>query len=77
MRFLITAIGSMAAECVIKRLKAEGHFVVGCDIYPGEWHYETKLCDVFVKAPFAKRCFANGPHSGCGLDRSESSCGKG
>ena len=53
MRFLITAIGSMSAECVIKRLKAEGHFVVGCDIYPGEWHYETKLCDAFIKAPFA------------------------
>ena len=43
----------MSAECVIKRLKAEGHFVVGCDIYPGEWHYETKLCDAFIKAPFA------------------------
>ena len=53
MRFLITAIGSMSAECVIKRLKAEGHFVVGCDIYPGEWHYETKLCDAFVQVPFA------------------------
>lgn len=55
MRILITAIGSMSAECAIKRLKAEGHFVVGCDIYPGEWHYETKLCDEFVRAPFATR----------------------
>lgn len=53
MKFLITAIGSMSAECAIKRLKAEGHFVVGCDIYPGEWHYETKLCDNFYQAPFA------------------------
>lgn len=53
MRFLITAIGSMSAECVIKQLKCGGHFVVGCDIYPGEWHYETRLCDVFVRAPFA------------------------
>lgn len=43
----------MSAECVIKRLKTEGHFVVGCDIFPGEWHYETKLCDSFVRAPFA------------------------
>ncbi|MBO5539825.1 MAG: ATP-grasp domain-containing protein [Muribaculaceae bacterium] len=53
MRFLITAIGSMSAECVIRRLKAAGHYVVGCDIYPGEWHYETRLCDSFVRAPFA------------------------
>ena len=43
----------MSAECTIKRLKEEGHFVVGCDIYPGEWHYETLLCDGFVRAPYA------------------------
>lgn len=53
MRILVTAIGSMSAECVIKRLKGMGHFVVGCDIYPGDWHYETKLCDEFFCAPFA------------------------
>ena len=55
MRFLITAIGSMSAECAIKQLKEEGHYVVGCDIYPGEWHYETKLCDSFYRAPFATK----------------------
>ena len=55
MRFFITAIGSMSAKCAISRLKEEGHFVVGCDIYPGEWHYETKLCDVFVQAPYATK----------------------
>ena len=55
MRILITAIGSMSAECAIKQLKKDGHFVVGCDIYPGEWHYETKLCDAFVRAPFATK----------------------
>lgn len=55
MRILITAIGSMSAECAIKHLKSAGHYVVGCDIYPGEWHYETKLCDKFVKAPFATK----------------------
>ena len=43
----------MSAECVIRRLKEEGHFVVGCDIYPGEWHYETRLCDQFARAPYA------------------------
>lgn len=55
MRLLITAIGSMSAECAIKQLKQDGHFVVGCDIYPGEWHYETKLCDAFIRAPFATK----------------------
>lgn len=55
MRILITAIGSMSAECAIKQLKAAGHFIVGCDIYPGDWHFETKLCDVFVKAPYATK----------------------
>lgn len=53
MRILITAIGSMSAECAIQKLKEQGHFVVGCDIYPAEWHYETKLCDLFYQAPFA------------------------
>lgn len=43
----------MSAECAIKHLKAAGHYVVGVDIYPAEWHYETKLCDVFYQAPFA------------------------
>ena len=55
MRFLITAIGSMSAKCAISRLKDSGYFVAGCDIYPGEWHYETKLCDVFVQAPLATK----------------------
>lgn len=53
MRILLTAIGSMSAECAIKQLKEQGHFVVGCDIYPKEWHYETKLCDLFYQAPYA------------------------
>lgn len=53
MRLLVTAIGSMSAECAIKRLKEDHHYVVGCDIYPGDWHYETILCDEFVRAPYA------------------------
>ena len=53
MRLLITAIGSMAAECAIKRMKANGCFVVGCDVYPKEWHMESKLCDAFFQSPFA------------------------
>ena len=55
MRFLITAIGSMSAECVIKQLKEAGYYVTGCDIYPGEWHFETKLCDAFYQAPLATK----------------------
>lgn len=45
----------MSAKCAISRLKEEGHYVVGCDIYPEEWHYETKLCDAFVRAPYATK----------------------
>ena len=53
MRILITAIGSISAECAIKNLTGSGNYVVGCDIYPKEWHYETTLCDKFYQAPFA------------------------
>lgn len=44
----------MSASCVISSLKKNGHQVIGCDIYPGEWHYESKLCDSFYQAPLAK-----------------------
>lgn len=54
MNILVTAIGSMSASCVIKSLKEAGHFVVGCDIYPGEWHHETSLCDIFSRSPLAE-----------------------
>ncbi len=54
MRILITAIGSMSAEYAIKTLKTrDDNYVVGTDIYPKEWHYESQLCDAFYKAPFA------------------------
>ena len=53
MNILITAIGSMSAACAISKLKENQHFVVGCDIYPGEWHSETYLCDLFYQAPYA------------------------
>lgn len=43
----------MSALCVITKLHNAGHKVVGCDIYPKEWHYETSLCDIFVQAPYA------------------------
>lgn len=54
MNILITAIGSMSAECVINQLKSQQHYIVGCDIYPYEWHYESSLCHKFYQAPLAK-----------------------
>lgn len=53
MNIIVTAIGSFSAMCVINRLKEKGHRVIGCDIYPGEWHAETSRCDGFYQAPFA------------------------
>ncbi len=53
MNVLLTAIGSMSALCAINKLHETGHKVIGCDIYPKEWHYEASLCDVFQQAPYA------------------------
>ena len=53
MNILITAIGSFSAMCVINRLKSQGHRIIGCDIYPGNWHAETSRCVGFYQAPFA------------------------
>ena len=53
MNILLTAIGSMSALCAINNLHKAGHKVIGCDIYPKEWHYEASLCDVFEQAPYA------------------------
>lgn len=53
MRILVTAIGSFSADCVIRTLRQNNHFVVGTDIYPGEWHSETFLCNKFYQSPLA------------------------
>lgn len=53
MNILITAIGAMSAECVIRKLKEQGHIIIGCDIYPSEWHYESILCDFVYQSPYA------------------------
>lgn len=53
MNVLLTAIGSMSALCAINKLHEAGHKVIGCDIYPKEWHYEASQCDVFKQAPYA------------------------
>lgn len=53
MNILITAIGSFSTDCVVSSLKREGHKVVGCDIYPSEWHPVSKDCDAVYQVPFA------------------------
>ena len=52
-KIIVTAIGSFSAKCVITNLKENGYFVLGTDIYPGDWHYETKICDDFYQVPLA------------------------
>ncbi|MEG1187412.1 MAG: ATP-grasp domain-containing protein [Bacteroidales bacterium] len=53
MRILVTAIGSMSAECVISSLNRLGYDVFGCDIYPSEWHYISKKCIKVYQSPLA------------------------
>lgn len=53
MNILVTAIGSFSATCVIEKLKQSGHHVLGCDIYPKEYHYESFLCEKFYQVPKA------------------------
>lgn len=54
MNILVTAIGSFSADCVIRTLRKANHAVIGCDIYPGQWHAETALCNKFYQSPLAK-----------------------
>lgn len=53
MTILLTAIGSFSADCVVSSLKGDGHRVIGCDIYPSEWHPVSKDCDKVYQVPFA------------------------
>lgn len=53
MFFLVTAIGSFSADCVINTLKEKENVVVGCDIYPAEWHAVSKDCAKVYRAPLA------------------------
>lgn len=55
MNILLTAIGSFSADCVVSSLKRGGHKVVGCDIYPSEWHPVTRDCDLVYQVPFATK----------------------
>lgn len=50
---LVTAIGSMSANCVISNLRKLNHNVFGCDIYPSEWHLVSKKCVDVYRSPLA------------------------
>lgn len=50
---LLTAIGSFSADCVVREFKKAGHNVIGCDIYPSEWHAVSKDCDSVYRVPLA------------------------
>lgn len=50
---LVTAIGSFAADIVIKSLKGMDYRVVGCDIYPKEWIADAGQVNVFCQVPHA------------------------
>jgi len=50
---LITSIGSFSAKETIISLRASGKFdkIIGCDIYPSEWHNVSKYFDEVLLAP--------------------------
>ena len=52
---LVTAIGSFSSDCVIASLRKFCDCkIVGCDIYPGEWHAVSKEFDVVLRSPLVK-----------------------
>lgn len=55
MRCLVTAIGSMSAEAVIRAIARQpGSAVVGCDLYPKEWTAASRLVECFHQVPSAR-----------------------
>lgn len=50
---LLTAVGSASASSVTAQLKALGHRVIGCDIYPQAWNAASGEVDVFFQAVLA------------------------
>ena len=55
MRFLVTAIGSIAADAVITSLRKHfpGSKIIGTDIHPKEWLYLSGKVDAFFTIPRA------------------------
>jgi len=52
-KVLVTAIGSFSADIVIKKLRQNGCFVAGTDIYPREWVADAQNVDQFYRVPRA------------------------
>lgn len=48
---LVTAIGSLSADAVIKSLHKHEVRVIGCDIYPKEWVVDAYSVDEFIQVP--------------------------
>ena len=53
MNILVTAIGSFSADCLISTLNYYNHRVIGCDIYPSEWHAVSSECACVYRSPLA------------------------
>ncbi|MGP1586936.1 MAG: ATP-grasp domain-containing protein [Treponemataceae bacterium] len=49
---LVTSIGSVAADIVIKTLKRLDFNVIGCDIYPKEWIVDAGNVNKFYQVPY-------------------------
>lgn len=55
MKFLVTAIGSLSAECVISSLRAfEGARVVGTNTLPAAWVTASRMVDTFHQVASAR-----------------------
>ncbi|MEY8339211.1 ATP-grasp domain-containing protein [Lachnospiraceae bacterium 62-35] len=50
---IVTAIGSFSSDIVIRTLKEEGFYVIGCDIYDRKWVAQSLDTDEFYQAPYA------------------------
>lgn len=53
MTVLVTAIGSMSAECVVRSLVSDGIRVIGTDLYPSSYNPISKECAAFSQMPKA------------------------
>ncbi|PWM79668.1 MAG: carbamoyl-phosphate synthase large subunit [Phascolarctobacterium sp.] len=49
---LVTSIGSVAGDIVIKNLKRNGHRVIGGDINPKNWLVDSYSVDSFYQTPY-------------------------
>lgn len=59
MRCLITSIGSMSAEAVIRAIAGQPNAVaIGCNMYPREWTAASRLVEHFHQVPSAENAEA-------------------